>query len=221
MSGKAINLTGVRFGRLVVQRREGTSKNNGQAKWLCLCDCGGQTVSLGGNLRSGHANSCGCLSMEHLLNINLRHGHASGNKTPEYRSWTAMRNRCNRKEDVAYHRYGGRGIQVCNRWSKFENFLADMGPRPEGKVLGRIDGNGNYTPANCKWETWEQQNNPDNKPYHSWLIKQRRYCDRCLDALTQAVTVRKFHGKDLVLCAKHAKRLDAVRQSERKQEIPQ
>ena len=217
MSGKAINLIGVRFGRLVVQNREGVTHHGQQAKWRCLCDCGKETVSFSGNLRTGHSTSCGCRSKEHLRKINLRHGHGSGNKTPEYRSWLAMKSRCNRKEDIAYHRYGGRGIQVCSQWSKFENFLADLGPRPEGKVLGRIDGNGNYEPTNCQWQTWEQQNNPDNKPYHQWLLKQRLYCDRCLDALTKATVVRKFNGKDLCLCAEHAKRLDAVRQSEANQ----
>lgn len=77
--------------------------------------------------------------------------------TPEYASWKAMRNRCNYKGNKSYSYYGGRGITVCERWDSFVNFLADMGSKPEGYTLDRIDVNGNYEPSNCRWASKSQQ----------------------------------------------------------------
>jgi len=214
------DLTGQRFGRLTVEHRSGNAKHGQQAKWLCRCDCGEYSTCYGANLRKGTSTSCGCKVVEHLHRINFKHGHGAGNKTPEYRSWMAMKHRCLRKDDVAYHRYGGRGIKVCDRWlNSFENFLSDMGPRPNGKCLGRIDGNGDYTPENCQWETWEQQNDPSKKPYHTWLLRQRLYCQHpaCFDKLTHATRVVNLNGRDETWCDEHASRLTHVRKSERKQ----
>jgi hypothetical protein len=74
-----------------------------------------------------------------------------------------MQDRCDRKRHPAYERYGGRGITICDRWRSFENFLADLGERPEGKTLDRIDPDGNYEPSNCRWATWEEQNAPGHR----------------------------------------------------------
>ena len=88
------------------------------------------------------------------------HGHSGIIRTPTYMSWYAMRQRCNKKKYRFYSRYGGRGIRVCQRWDSFVNFLKDMGERPNGKTLDRLDNNGNYQPDNCKWSIpYEQVHN--------------------------------------------------------------
>lgn len=89
-----------------------------------------------------------------------KHGHSLGNyktRSKTYRSWERMRERCNRPKHKSYAYYGGRGIKICERWNDFNNFLSDMGERPEGKTIDRINVNGNYEPSNCKWSTSREQ----------------------------------------------------------------
>lgn len=150
------DMTGQRFTRLVVIGRA-ESDANGNAKWHCICDCGATTISLGFALRDGQSKSCGCLTTEQLIDRNSTH---KLSKTPEYRTWAGMLQRCKSLKREKSYLYSEKGIRVCERWHTFENFYADMGPRPGPKhSIERKDGNGNYEPKNCYWASIKEQNN--------------------------------------------------------------
>jgi hypothetical protein len=154
---KPVAMAGRKFNRLTVVEKAPNSPS-GHIMWLCRCDCGNETVVQGGNLRSGHTQSCGCLSIESTRKAKTTHGHASrGTGSLTYKSWISMRERCTMPKAVSYPRYGGRGIRVCDRWlgkSGFVTFLADMGERPEGATLHRIEGGtSDYEPGNVEWST--------------------------------------------------------------------
>lgn len=148
MPNKRLQLKGKRFGKLRVLDLSHVRQNG--TYWKCACDCGNESVVYGSMLTQGRTTSCGC-----------RRGMTHGKRhTSEYRAWYHAKARCTNPNDAKYYRYGGRGIKMCRRWlNSFENFYKDMGERPSGMSLDRIDNNGNYEPGNCQWATPTQQAN--------------------------------------------------------------
>lgn len=151
-----IDLTGRKFGRWTVLGRHIDSRK--YCRWRCRCTCGVERVRLSQPLREGRSRSCGCLSRK----LHVIHGHAG---TRMYSAWQAMLQRCKNHNDHAYTNYGGRGITVTPRWRIFQHFLDDIGEKPPGLTLGRIDNAKGYSPTNCRWETrlQQQQNMRSNR----------------------------------------------------------
>ena len=161
----ALELKGQKFGRLTVA----SSVNAGNGlKWLTVCDCGGEKITRGADLKSGKVKSCGCLRVE-LPKLRTQHGLSNSRF---YKNWIAMRQRCNNPNASRFAYYGGRGIKVCERWEVFENFLSDMHESylihvaqfgEKNTSLDRKDNDGSYSPENCKWATQKEQVNNSRK----------------------------------------------------------
>lgn len=150
----ANDLSGRVFGMLSVEREKGRS--GGKLMWLCRCSCGVSKAIRGTHLISGAIVSCGCERKRRALAALTTHGASS---TPLYGAWQTMHRRCSDPKSESFHRYGGRGITVCERWASFENFLADVGQPPSRThSLDRWpDNDGNYEPGNVRWATGKEQ----------------------------------------------------------------
>lgn len=166
-SKNAKNVAGQDFGRLRAIRPVPSPPEIKQRTicWECICSCGSTTIVEGRLLRNGHTQSCGCLQRERTKENNklnpsrLTHGHTRNRtKSPTFNTWQAMITRCTNPQNKNYRYYGARGIKVHQPWlDSFEEFLEDVGERPEGKTLDRIDCNGHYEPGNVKWSTQLEQ----------------------------------------------------------------
>lgn len=159
---KAIDMTGRRYASITVVGESVRTRDGGR-KWFALCDCGKTFEAAGAKIRSGEVITCPPCSKERVRRARTKHGLKW---SAEYRIWTHIKSRCYNEKVPAYKHYGGRGISMCDRWrASFENFLADMGPRPTSDhSIDRFpDKDGNYEPGNCRWATEvEQQNNRRN-----------------------------------------------------------
>jgi hypothetical protein len=153
-----IDLTGQRFSLLIVVGRADSYRHPdgrcGEARWLCRCHCGAESIVAGSRLRRGTTRSCGCRRALAPLD-RITHGMS---REPEYRSWRAMHQRCSEPRRINWAYYGGRGIRVCSRWASFRTFLEDVGRKPSpAHSLDRIDNAGHYEPGNVRWATPSEQ----------------------------------------------------------------
>lgn len=151
------HITGQRFGKLIVVSLAGRKRHT--TYWKCLCDCGRELLVSREHLFDGHTKSCGCFRRETTSARSVTHGETRGRaKPPEYTLWLHIKARCTNPKEPSFPNYGGRGITICRRWKySFERFLSDVGRRPEGKTLGRINNSKGYYCNNVRWETMTQQ----------------------------------------------------------------
>jgi hypothetical protein len=151
-----INLTGKQFGRWTVKRLATAGKH---INYRCVCRCGTKKRVCSSSLTSGRSTSCGCFHKQkiHRNVFGVRHGHAhTGKISRTYHSWVSMKHCCNNPRSKDYKYYGAQGVEVCRQWNgrkSFPQFLADMGVRPDGKILTRMDRSDDFKPGNCKWAT--------------------------------------------------------------------
>lgn len=206
MTGRPrLQIEGRQVGRLTVLGFSHVTRY-GAAIFNCRCACGTEKKIFGKSLSAGDrgTKSCGCLARE-LAAARATHGHTrNGRSSPEYAAWGSMLRRCETPSVPHYHRYGGRGIKVCKRWHAFENFIADMGPRPTGHSLDRIDNNGNYTPGNCRWRTVLDQ--ARNREIVVLTVGKVRGIKRLLQAGCLHADIAAFYGVGRSAVGKVARR---------------
>lgn len=192
--GTLIDLSGKKFGRLLVLTRAGSNKQKA-ATWHCLCDCGKKIVVPSISLLHGNTKSCRCLANDLS---SLRGKRPWSTKTATYRAWSNMKQRCSNANPKDYSRYEGRGITFDERWDQYKNFLDDMGEKPTGFYLDRIDNNKGYSKENCRWVSPSKSalNKANSK---TWIVLGEKF-ETLLDAamflgVTPAVIHRRCCGK--------------------------
>lgn len=191
---KLIDLSGLVFGRLMVIKKVTPIKK--RTMWLCRCVCGNEKIISASNISNGITSSCGCISLELLAIRNTKH--KLSNSTT-YKTWLSMKSRCKKRYSYSDGLdYVAKGIKVCERWSNsFKFFLEDMGIRPEGTSIDRINPNGDYTPDNCRWATIEQQANNKNSNLfitHNGIKKTYAQWSRILNGSNNIVSQRINNG---------------------------
>lgn len=187
-----LDLKGQRFGRLIGLELDKERAGKWKRYWICLCDCGNKKSIITGALTSGGTKSCGCLNLNTPnRHLSITHGRSH---TPIYNAWHSMKQRCYYKKNIGYKDYGGRGITVCDRWlHSFENFFEDMGEKPKGLTLDRLDSNKPYSKKNCRWATNKQQQSENKRGLHIVTINNETL------TLTDAVAKYSTVGYDCVL----------------------
>lgn len=189
------DISGEKFGRWTVVKLDDTVKGQ-TAKWVCKCECGTEQSVVGSTLRNGTSISCGCYNNEK----NLVHGHArKQTRSRTYTTYKTMVQRCTNPEATGYEHYGARGITICDRWlESFENFLEDMGERPEGRTLDRKDNDKGYSKDNCRWATQSEQRR-NSSTSRRWFVNGKEY-ETALDAakelkVNKSTIVKWCNGK--------------------------
>ena len=197
---KKLELSGQRFGRLIV-KRETSRKKQERIFWECECDCGKSTIVEGSKLRSGHTKSCSCLKREATILRNYKHGLTNSRL---HSIWASIKNRCKNPSHTSYRWYGKHNITVCNEWSNFINFYewAMVNGYCDNLEIDRINTNKGYSPDNCRFVTHikNMQNSRNSK---RWSIDDIIFCSKSeaakhfnvsMDTISYWCQGKKSHG---------------------------